>query len=103
MSCCGKKRMQWMTENPKAERTAGPPSPVDESGTALVSEEDSPAHAQGPVWFEYIGRFPRAVTGAFTGQVYHFAVPGTTLAVARPDAPGLRAEIDLRVVPAPTR
>jgi hypothetical protein len=49
-----------------------------------------------------VGRFRRIVTGAATRQVYEFAAPGSRVAVARPDAPALRAEMDLRVIAAPS-
>ncbi len=94
MSCCGRKRAQWAAETREGGRSP-------ESMTEPASGEPAPAAMQGPVWFEYIGRFRRVVTGAATRQVYEFASPGSRLAIARPDAPALRAEMDLRVIAAP--
>jgi hypothetical protein len=90
MSCCGRKRAQWAAE-----------ARHDERKVETAPASPAPMAIQGPVWFEYVGTFRRMVTGSATRQAYEFPAPGAKVAVARPDAAALRAEMDLRVVASP--
>jgi hypothetical protein len=91
MSCCGKKRAQWAAD---AERGA----PVHSNAISVKSHPalspDGLEHR-----FEYVGSSRLTVTGVSTRQQYHFASPGAKVAVDPADAPALRGEADLRVVP----
>jgi len=85
MSCCGKKRAEWLREN-----SAAAPTPPRPSGRNAVSE------TSGLV--RYIGPGQLIVTGAHSGNTYHFTFPGETLQVAYEDTFALRAERNLQFI-----
>ncbi len=110
MSCCGKKRSQWMKESANESHLAhssppkislkkpfSPPS-IDMESEKMELVPKNLVVSQNPQLFQYQGHSSLTVKGAFTKQVYHFAAPNAQVEVAFEDAFALLAERDLRVI-----
>lgn len=87
MSCCGKKRKEWMNEL-KSSADAGS-STINT--TTVVNDRPNRV-------FEYTGEYSLMIKGAVTGKNYFFKHPGHLLEVDSMDSPALMAERNLRVV-----
>lgn len=85
MGCCGEKRKQW------AELT-------NNSEPANSMAESEPVAVNASREFEYTGDRPLVITGAATGQQYHFRYKGDRLSVDYYDSFSMMAESELRQV-----
>lgn len=92
MSCCGKRRQEWMQENNA--------SAADTDATPGVTK--SIEETQGKI-FKFTGTGSFSVTGAFTGYTYYFPFPGAQVHVDYHDAFALVAEPGLTLVPRSTQ
>jgi hypothetical protein len=82
MSCCGKKRKEWLSQQ-----------------AAPATSERSRRTMQEPAReFEYTGPNAFSVRGAYTGNSYSFRYPGERVMVDYQDSFALMAEGELRVV-----
>jgi hypothetical protein len=89
MSCCGKKRTDWMQEMLLS----------GNQGTA-VETQPAPASSREKKLFEYTGNDLMIARGVITGKSYYFKYPGARVAVHPDDAHAFMAEPHLTWIPA---
>lgn len=87
MSCCGKKRNQWLQS-----------AVTGSQGNPVSQLEIEPIKAQNPKIFQYVGNGNLSVRGLITKQMYHFSTPNIELEVAFADSAAMMAEQDLRIL-----
>lgn len=84
MSCCGKKRTQWLNE--------GKTSSSHQTSDVVTSRRGI---ERQPGLFEYIGKQSLTVKGVHSGTLYRFTFPGEKIEVQYEDTFALMAEPDL--------
>lgn len=87
MSCCGKRRKEWLYR----EKPANPPDdkiPVSDS-----YEKNRPGS-----FFEYTGSRSLTIRGSISGNIYYFRFRGDRLKVSGKDAWALMAERELKYI-----
>jgi hypothetical protein len=87
MSCCGKKRKEWLQET---KSPANPDTTGMDTNFVVVEKPDK--------IFEYTGNRSLTVKGSVTGKLYYFRYNGYRLKVGYIDSLALMAERDLRVI-----
>jgi hypothetical protein len=87
MSCCGKKRTEWLNER----KTPSSVQRIDAPTVHRGSEHQ-------PGQFEYVGMQSLTVKGVHSGILYRFTYPGERIEVLYEDTFALMAEPDLKFV-----
>lgn len=87
MSCCGKKRADWLSN-------ATDPSRYKKTNTVDLSKP----HDNNPKIFEYTGNHNLELRGICTGKIYHFRFLGDIQEVDYMDSLAMMAERDLKIV-----
>jgi hypothetical protein len=87
MSCCGRKRTEWLIEG----KTSS-----SRERTKIADGHRGNDHQPG--LFEYVGMKSLTVKGVHSGILYRFNFPGEKIEVLYEDTFALMAERDLRYV-----
>jgi len=83
MSCCGKKRREWLQE-------------INKSSTKTNIINSKKSKERKPKVFEYTGSRSLKIKGIITGNVFYFRFPGHKIEVPYEDSFAMMAETDLR-------
>jgi len=86
MSCCGKKRAEWLQETKGSSR-----QDISETVDLRHTKEHKPKV------FEYVSDQNLTLKGINSGKVYHFRFPGEKIEVAYEDSFAMMAERDLKI------
>lgn len=86
MSCCGKKRTDWMQE-----------LPVSDNNNYFSTEAPRNVSKEKRL-FEYTGNDMLIARGVITGKSYYFKYPGAQVAVHPEDAHAFMAEPHLTLI-----
>lgn len=94
MSCCGKQRQQFYSEQPGPNRNNFHTTPGNQE--RLAGQPFS--SRQTVVCFEYTGRTAMTVAGAVTGKRYYFDRSGSKVLVDPRDSPSVKLVPNLKQV-----
>ena len=86
MSCCGKKRTEWL-QAMKSSSQHEISEPLDKHN----------AKEHKPKIFEYSGNNNLTLKGIYSGKIYHFRFPGDKFEVGYEDSFAMMAEKELRI------